>query len=444
MENQTMLTLDFVRLLSADDVVLPDEVKSYTPNNWALVLEGLPNAQRVTLWPLIDPSLEGAILSAMREDARQQLLSVLTSKDLEKAVKSSSNNEVVEILTGLPQKLVAKLVNKLPLQSQSNVESSLSYSENQVGRYANADVYTVRDITPIAEVLNEIRQSELTGFSGNYIVVDENAHYVGEVSINDLLNAKDKTVVNSIAVKSETFILDTLSLMEASNKIKNSNRPNLPVLTDKGKLVGQFSMSDALSIFQHHYEAQVAHMGKVSDEDLFAPIFTSARRRALWLGINLLTAFLASFVIGIFDKVLIEVVALAVLMPIVASMGGITGSQTLTLTIRGLATGQLNTANYRALRDKELSVAAVNALVWAMVVASMTIFWFDNYLLSAVLCIALIINMLVASLSGIFIPIVLDKNGIDPALAGSVILTTVTDVVGFFVFLGGATIIFMH
>jgi magnesium transporter len=184
-------------------------------------------------------------------------------------------------------------------------------------------------------------------------------------------------------------------------------------------------------------------MGQVSDEDLFAPIFTSARRRALWLGINLITAFLASAVIGIFDKVLIEVVALAVLMPIVASMGGITGSQTLTLTIRGLATGQLNTANYRALRDKELSVAAVNAVVWAVIVAAMTIFWFDNYLLSVILSVAMVVNMLVAALSGIIIPMVLDKNGIDPALAGSVILTTVTDVVGFFVFLGSATIIFM-
>ncbi|PQJ55175.1 hypothetical protein BTO11_06415 [Psychrosphaera saromensis] len=423
--------------------MLPAETESYTPNKWALILEGLTNAQRLKLWPLIDQSLEGAILYEMRDDARQQLLSVLTSEELEDAVKSSSDNEVVEILTALPQKLVAKLINKLSPQSQSNVESSLSYDEEQVGRYANSDVYTVKHNTSIEDALDEIRQSDLTDYSGNYIVLDDESHYVGEVSINDLLNAEGVTLVQAIAEKSDDNILDTLSLMEASNLIKNSNRPTLPILTDAGKFVGEFSMGDALSIFQHHYEAQVAHMGQVSDEDLFAPIFTSARRRALWLGINLITAFLASAVIGIFDKVLIEVVALAVLMPIVASMGGITGSQTLTLTIRGLATGQLNTANYRALRDKELSVAAVNAVVWAVIVAAMTIFWFDNYLLSVILSVAMVVNMLVAALSGIIIPMVLDKNGIDPALAGSVILTTVTDVVGFFVFLGSATIIFM-
>jgi magnesium transporter len=444
METQATPSLDFVSILAEDIIELPTEVENYTPSKWALVLEGLTNTQRLKLWPLIDPSLESAILYEMREDARQQLLSVLTSKELESAVKSGSNSEVVEILTALPQRLVAKLINKLSPQSQSNVESSFSYDEEEVGRYANSDVYTVSYNTSIVDVLNEIRQTNLTEYSGNYIVVDDNSHYVGEVSINDLLNAKDKTLVQAIAVQSDIVILDTQSLMDASNIIKNSKRPTLPVLSEAGKLIGQFSMTDALSIFQHHYEAQVAHMGKVSDEDLFAPIFTSARRRALWLGINLLTAFLASAVIGIFDKVLIEVVALAVLMPIVASMGGITGSQTLTLTIRGLATGQLNTANYRALRDKELSVAAVNAFVWAMLVAVMTIFWFDNYLLSVILSLAMVINMLVASLSGIVIPMVLNKHGIDPALAGSVILTTVTDVVGFFVFLGGATIVFLY
>ncbi|MBU2916381.1 MAG: magnesium transporter [Psychrosphaera sp.] len=444
MENQATPTLDFVSILAADIIELPDEVENYTPSKWALILEGLTNAQRLKLWPLIDHSLEGAILTAMREDARQQLLSVLTSKELEKAVKSGSNNEVVEILTALPQKLVAKLINKLSPQSQSNIESSLSYDEEQVGRYANSDVYTVSHKTSVEDALDEIRQSDLTDYSGNYIVLDDASNYVGEVSINDLLNAEEESLVEAIAEQSDDNILDTLSLMEASNIIKNSNRHTLPILTESGKFVGEFSMGDALSIFQHHYEAQVAHMGKVSDEDLFSPIFTSARRRALWLGINLLTAFLASAVIGIFDKVLIEVVALAVLMPIVASMGGITGSQTLTLTIRGLATGQLNTANFKALRDKELSVAAVNAVVWAAIVAAMTIFWFDNYLLSLILSVALVVNMLVASLSGILIPIVLDKNGIDPALAGSVILTTVTDVVGFFVFLGSATIIFMN
>jgi magnesium transporter len=170
-------------------------------------------------------------------------------------------------------------------------------------------------------------------------------------------------------------------------------------------------------------------------------VFTSSRRRAVWLGINLLTAFAASIVIGIFDEVVAQVVALAVLMPIVASMGGITGSQTLTLTIRGLATGQLATSNLRALGNKEVLVAFFNGLLWALVVSAITSLWFDNPWLSAIIAVALIINMLIAAVAGIMIPVLLDKMGIDPALAGSVILTTVTDVVGFFVFLGSASLL---
>jgi magnesium transporter len=242
MEHQTIPSLDFVSILADDLVVLPAETESYTPNKWALILEGLTNAQRLKLWPLIDQSLEGAILYEMRDDARQQLLSVLTSEELEDAVKSSSDNEVVEILTALPQKLVARLINKLSPQSQSNVESSLSYDEEQVGRYANSDVYTVKHNTSIEDALDEIRQSDLTDYSGNYIVLDDESHYVGEVSINDLLNAEGATLVQAIAEKSDDNILDTLSLMEASNLIKNSNRPTLPILTDAGKFVGEFSM----------------------------------------------------------------------------------------------------------------------------------------------------------------------------------------------------------
>ena len=187
--------------------------------------------------------------------------------------------------------------------------------------------------------------------------------------------------------------------------------------------------------------AQVSHMGRVSDEDLFAPVFTSARRRAVWLGINLVTAFAASIVIGVFDQVVSQVVALAVLMPIVASMGGITGSQTLTLTIRGLATGQLAKSNLRALSNKEVLVAFFNGLLWAIIVAVITSFWFSNPWLSVIIGFSLVLNMLVAAFAGIAIPVFLDRIGIDPALAGSVILTTVTDVVGFFVFLGSASLL---
>lgn len=226
---------------------------------------------------------------------------------------------------------------------------------------------------------------------------------------------------------------------EAIRILQGSEQTHLPVVDNAGRLLGIFSYLQALQISQQNFDEQISHLGNVSDEDLFAPVISSSSKRAVWLGLNLLTAFMAAAVISLFEATIAEVVALAVLMPIVASMGGIAGSQTLTLTIRGLAVGQLSDANTKALGKKELLVALLNGLLWALVVGLICSYWFDSWLLAGIIAFAIIINMLVAALSGITIPVLLHKAGIDPALAGSVILTTVTDVVGFFVFLGLAT-----
>lgn len=429
--------------LSFDPVVLPQECNSLTSFQWADVLEALPNDLRLKVWPIISSDMHSTILSEMREDARNQFIAVLSQNDIAAVISSATNSEVIGILDVLPKKAAAKLVNKLDPAIQTNVETSLSYTTNQVGRYADANVYTVNETASVRDLIAEVKSSEIKNDGGSYFVVDDKLNYIGEVKINDILNSSQKTHVKEVVLPNEAVILDHTSLLEASDLVRGSNKAALPVVSKEGRFIGQFSIHDALDVFQEHYEEQLAHMGKVSDEDLFAPIGVSARRRAVWLGINLLTAFLASFVIGIFDQVLIEVVALAVLMPIVASMGGITGSQTLTLAIRGLATGQLGKGNFKVLRSKELKVAAINGVVWAILVSVVTMYWFDNPGLSSILALALVVNMTVAAFAGIMIPIILDKMGIDPALAGSVILTTVTDVVGFFVFLGSATLIFL-
>ncbi|NVK25029.1 MAG: magnesium transporter [Gammaproteobacteria bacterium] len=414
---------------------------------WANVLESLTQEQRLKLWVLIDSNIESTVLACMREDARHQFLESLSTQSVEQILHTATNSEVVEILNVLPSRTANKLITKLAPNVQSKLETAMSYDDEIVGRYANSDVYTINENVSVKAALDEIGQSELNSYSGSYFVLTDEQNYIGKVTINELLTADKNAKVGAISLQDTSNdhpILDSLSILDASNQIKNSQQLVLPVVTATNQFIGVFSIKDALNIFQYHYEAQVAHLGNVSDEDLFAPIFTSSRRRALWLGINLITAFIASAVIGIFDKVLVEVVALAVLMPIVASMGGIAGSQTLTLTIRGLATGQLSDVNYQSLKSKELAVAALNGVLWAAIVATVTGYWFDNYLLSMILAIALIVNMLAAAFFGILIPVILDKKGIDPALAGSVLLTTVTDVVGFFVFLGGATVIFLN
>lgn len=411
-------------------------------SDWSLLLESLTNEQRLIVWPTIPRKKRGNVLARMRDDSRAQILKLLSEQKIQQTLRATASSDAVEILGVLPNKKASNIINKLSPELQQSLGTSLTFDDDQIGRYSNPDVFTVLASESVQEVINEIVENGLPQSTDSLVVVDEENSYRGIVLIEHLLATEHEVLIEQLLIQSSA-ILATVSLLEASNILKNSNRSMLPIITDKGELIGRISLNDALTIFQEYYEGQILHLGKVNDEDLFAPTIVSARRRAVWLGINLLTALIASVVIGIFDEVIAEVVALAVLMPIVASMGGITGSQTLTLTIRGLATGQLSSANMKALRNKELHVSILNGIGWALVVAFLTGYWFDNYSLSAIIAVALIVNMAVAALSGIFIPIILQKMNIDPALAGSVILTTVTDVVGFFVFLGSATLLFL-
>jgi magnesium transporter len=427
--------------LKEGQVSVPIIANDFTPEDWAFVFEGLPKDLRFSLWQTLDEDRKSPILAAMRDDSREQLISLLSNQSIEDVALASSTEHLVEILDVLPKHVAKGLIKKLNAQDSDVIEEALHYSDGQLGRYVNHDVYTVNKNTMVSELLEELEMSSLPPYTDSILVVDDTGHYLGQVDISELFTKERTISVFQLAEFSDKVLAADLELFEASEAVKSSGRSMLPVITKDGRLMGRFSVKDAIDVYQEYYETQLSHMGRVSDEDLFAPVFTSARRRAVWLGINLVTAFAASIVIGIFEQVLAQVVALAVLMPIVASMGGITGSQTLTLTIRGLATGQLAASNLRALGNKEVLVAFFNGLLWALIVSAITSLWFGNPWLSVIIAIALIINMLIAAVSGIIIPVILDKMGIDPALAGSVILTTVTDVVGFFVFLGSASLL---
>ncbi len=438
--------IDFGSIFEALNVSpfkLPDDCKNYPIQTWALLLESLTNEQRLILWPAIDKDLKSSLLAEMRDDSRSQLLSVLPDKNVTFALKSATGAEAIEIIHSLSDKKASSAIRKLSATMAESLTVSLSYKEDEIGRYANPDVYTITIDDDIQTIITDITESGLPQYTDSLVVADKHGVYQGLVDINAILTANPNDTIGDL-VSQEPSIQGVVSLLEASSIIKASKRSMLAIVTEANVLIGRISLNDALNIFQGHYEAQISHLGKMNDEDLFAPTLISARRRATWLGINLITAFMASIVIGVFDAVVAEVVALAVLMPIVASMGGITGSQTLTLTIRGLATGQLGQGNLKTLRNKELRVSTINGVIWAAVVAIITGIWFDNYWLSGILALALIVNMFIAAFFGILIPVTLDKLKIDPALAGSVILTTVTDVIGFFVFLGSASLIFLN
>ncbi|WP_299076050.1 magnesium transporter [uncultured Paraglaciecola sp.] len=427
--------------LKKGQVAVPIIAKEFTAEDWAFVLEGLPKDLRFELWKTLSDDKMSPVLATMRDDSREQLLSLLSNQNIEDVALASSTEDLVEILDVLPNRVAKGLIKKLSAQESDLIEEALNYSDEQLGRYVNHDLYTVNKSVSVESLLEALKADVLPAYTDSILVVDDTDHYLGQVDINQLFTSAPDTDLIQLAEFSDRVLTADMELFQASEAVKSSGRSMLPVITKDGRLLGRFSVKDAIDVYQEYYETQLSHMGRVSDEDLFAPVFTSSRRRAVWLGINLITAFVASMVIGIFDEVVAEVVALAVLMPIVASMGGITGSQTLTLTIRGLATGQLATSNLRALGNKEVLVAFSNGLVWALVVSAITSMWFDNPWLSAIIAVALIINMLIAAISGICIPVLLDKMGVDPAIAGSVILTTVTDVVGFFVFLGSASLL---
>ncbi|MDP5030145.1 MAG: magnesium transporter [Paraglaciecola sp.] len=437
-ESAFLWTLD---ALKNEEIAVPIIAREFTPEDWAFIFEGLPKVLRFDLWQTLTEDKKAPILAAMRDDSREQLISLLSPQQLEDVVSSSSAEHLVEILDVLPNRIAKGLIKKLNSEESGRVQAALNYDDSQLGRYINHDVYTVNKRVNVSELLAEIKETLLPPYTDSILVVDEANHYLGQIDLNNLFKSSQDVSVMQLAEFSDRILSADLDLYDAADAVKSSGVSMLPVLSKDGRLIGRFTLKDAIDVFQEYYEAQVSHMGKVSDEDLFAPVFTSSRRRAVWLGINLVTAFAASIVIGVFDAVVAQVVALAVLMPIVASMGGITGSQTLTLTIRGLATGQLASSNLRALGNKEVLVAFFNGLLWATVVCVITSFWFENPWLSAIIAVSLVINMIVAAFAGIAIPVFLDKIGVDPALAGSVILTTVTDVIGFFIFLGSASLL---
>lgn len=432
----------FFEALAQPEYQAPNVTKLMGLSDWSLLLESLTNEQRQTIWLTIPKSKRSSILARMKTDARAQLLKHLSVTKISQTMASASNNELTTIIDSLSDKTASRIISKLSPEQQSTVQVSQQYEDDEIGHFINPDVLTINANAKLSTIIDEITELGLPEYTDALVVVDNNYHYLGLINIDQLLMGSEQQSIEEIMI-AESAISAKSKLLDASNFIKNSKRSMLPVTDEQGHLIGRLSIVDALTIFQEYYETQISHLGQVSDEDLFAPVAVSARRRAVWLGINLVTAILASIVIGVFDEVIAEVVALAVLMPIVASMGGITGSQTLTLTIRGLATGQLGLHNVSVLRAKEVRVALLNGTLWAVTVALLTGYWFENPSLSFVIALALIVNMVVAALAGILVPVTLEKMKIDPALAGSVILTTVTDVVGFFVFLGSASLFFL-
>ena len=420
-----------------------DLLRRLQPAEVAHVLEALPLSQRQILWDLLDTDQDGETLMELAENVRNELVQNMDQEEIVDAAQQMDVDDLADFIQELPVDVTREILDSLSEQDRRRLETVLSYPEDTAGGLMNTDTVTVRPEVTLDVVLRYLRQlgDRVPRNTDQLFVTNREDKYLGTLRLADLVtNDPQKTVAEVMTLSVQPF--DAYAdASEVARRFEQYDLLSAPVVDEEGKLVGRITVDDVVDLIREEGEHQfMGSAGLSEDEDMFAPVLVSSRRRAVWLGINLVTAFLASWVIGQFQETIDKIVALAVLMPIVASMGGVGGTQTLTLAIRGIALGQLSGKNALYLVLKELAVAAINGIIWALVVGLIAGYWFHDTRIALVIGAAMIINLIAAAITGATLPLLLEKLGIDPALAGGVLLTTVTDVVGFLSFLGLATL----
>ncbi|MFP4129847.1 MAG: magnesium transporter [Halorhodospira sp.] len=420
------------------DAVLAD----LEPSETALLLESLPPASRVQLWARVRGEVSGEVLLHLHEEPRSTLIEDMDQAELVTATSGLDATDLAELFEDLPQPAAEDMLRSMDEEQHARLQERLSFDEGSAGRVMRTDTVAVRADVNLEVVRRFLRsRGEVPDNTHALMVVDRDGRLVGTLPLARLVSHAPGTAVADLMATDVDSIPATMDARDVATLFQTHDLVSAPVVDEAGTLLGRIVVDDIVDIVREDAEQALMSMAGLDEgEDLFGPVLASAKRRAVWLGINLATAFLAAWVIGRFEEALDQIVALAVLMPIVASMGGIAGSQTLTLAIRGLALGQISRINSVWLLRKEIGIAVLNGLLWALVVAALAVLWFGSAGIGVIIAVALAINMLAAGVAGIVIPLLLKRSGIDPALSGSVILTTVTDVVGFMTFLGLATI----
>jgi len=406
------------------------------------LLESLPPNLRKQTWGLLPEAMEGETLAHLGEEARIGILKTMEQDQVVAAAEGMADIDLAVVIEELSEDLSETILNSLAEDRRQRLETTLSFEEGTVGRMMSADVISVRADVTISVVMRYLRWLKpLPPHTDALMVVDDLGAYQGKLFISDVVTESPDTLVEQVMVEMADSLQAEARDHDVAVLFERRDLVSAAVLDAQGLLLGRITVDDAVDIILAEADkAMLAQGGLSEEEDLFSPVLPSAKRRAVWLGINLVTVFMAAWVIGRFEEALDKIVALAVLLPVVASMGGIAGSQTLTLTIRGLALGQVSKTNLAWLNKKEVLVGLINGLGWAVAVAIVTYFWFGSGGIALVIAAAMVLNLVAASASGVLVPVVLDRMGIDPALSGAVVLTTVTDIVGFMSFLGLATV----
>ena len=414
------------------------------PADTAHLLESSPPREREVLWNLVNPELEGEVLHHLSDEIQAEFVNQMNTEELLQATENLDTDHFADILQQLPKTVMQEVLNSLGQQDRERVEQVLSYPEDTAGGLMNTDVVSIRPDITIDAVLRYLRRHDtMPDMTDNLFVVTRKDRYMGLLPLTSLLVSDPNTLISDIMDTERAAIPAGLDETDVANLFERNDWVSAPVINQEGRLVGRITIDDVVDVIREEADHSLMRMaGLDEDEDTFAPVVKTTRRRAVWLGINLLTALFASMMIGLFQDTIEQVVALAILMPIVASMGGVAGSQALTLVIRGQALGHVEASNIGYLLNREIIVGALNGLLWATVVASIASWWFSDLTIGFIIAIAMIINLIVAAIFGTSLPVILKAMNIDPALAGGVILTTITDVVGFCAFLGLATLFY--
>lgn len=410
----------------------------------AHLLESSPPKFRHALWQMVEVDQEGEVLGELSDDLQAHFLGDMDAAEVALITEGLEDDDVADILQQLPGRVTREVLNAMDHQDRSRLEQVIQYSDEVAGGLMNTDTITIRARLTLDVVLRYLRRhDEIPAMTDNLIVVNRNDQFIGLLPLRTLLVSDPSVSVREMMVTHVDPIPVDTPDTEVARLFERYDWVSAPVVDDSGRLLGRITIDDVVDVIREDADHSFMSMaGLDEDEDTFAPLMRTAPRRAVWLGINLITAFIAASVINLFQDTIEKVVALAVLMPIVASMGGIAGTQTLTVLVRGIAMGQVVRNNQIWLINRELLNGLVNGLLWAAVVAVAASLWFDDWTIGVIIAAAIVINLVTGALVGAVLPILMTRAKIDPALAGGVVLTTVTDVVGFVSFLGLATIFY--
>ena len=413
-------------------------VGSLNPSEVARLLESLPLHERAVIWEMVDPDDEGEVLVEVAEEVRDGLIKGMDTEELVAATEGMELDDLADLVADLPEAVTREVLRSLDHQDRERLNQVLAYDEDSAGGLMNVDIVTVRPDVTLDVVLRYLHaRGDIPDGTDSIYVVNRNNEYCGSLYLSRLLTMdQDNSVAEVMSTDALPIPAHTPS-EEVVWEFENRDLLSAPVVDENYRVVGRITVDDVVDVIRDEAEhSLMSAAGLDEEDDMFAPVVKSARRRALWLGVNLGTAFLAASVVDLFQTTIDKIVLLAVLMPVVPSMGGVAGTQSLTIITRAMALGQIDKSNASGILRKELFVGLLNGVGWAVIVAIATYAWFNDGKLGAVIAGAMIINLAVAAIAGFSIPLFLKRINIDPAIAGGVVLTTVTDVVGYMAFLG--------